>query len=595
MPLDLGDAYESFADLPCLLLSGYDNYEPKSSASSVYDGISRRRDSFESDRQSIAGSVYTISGAATGSGRSVYGGNGGPSTSGFFGPGVTALTPYSSNQGQPGGAWANQPRNRTSSSATQAAQAAYAPGSVANNAEWRQSIESMRQNGARSVAPTESGSRVVSSSAHLPLPGSSLTQSSSRKGPLVYPAQLSKVAKAFKEFVAVSERTKDGLSYKDAFDGREAVDRIAYIIKTTDRNLALLLGRALDAQKFFHDVTYDHRLRDSPNELYQFRVRLATPFGSDDDGMYHDAPTFYDAPQTLPVPGGSLAPSTSASSAASVASPGGLRDTPSPALTTTQAEISQRSSGAYIETEEDTFPTGVFTLLTDCYSPTCTRDRLCYSIACPRRLEQQARLNLKPQPGLKRTISKESLGETKESGALWAESVSKEVLESVSETERRRQELINEVVQTERDFVRDLEYLRDQWIKPLRTRDIVAADRRDDFVTQVFWNVLEVHAVNSKLCELLVKRQKQQAVVDRISDIFLEMVPLFQPFVKYGAHQLYGKYEFEKEKASNPAFAKFVDVSANHTLSALMIAEALSLSRKLKDCQSHENWSSMDT
>jgi hypothetical protein len=67
---------------------------------------------------------------------------------------------------------------------------------------------------------------------------------------------------------------KDGLTYKEAFDGREAVDKIAYIIKTTDRNLALLLGRALDAQKYFHDVTYDHRLRDSQNELYQFRTSL---------------------------------------------------------------------------------------------------------------------------------------------------------------------------------------------------------------------------------------------------------------------------------------------------------------------------------
>lgn len=66
------------------------------------------------------------------------------------------------------------------------------------------------------------------------------------------------------------------MTYKEAFDGREAVDKIAYIIKTTDRNLALLLGRALDAQKFFHDVTYDHRLRDSPNELYQFRTSLGS-------------------------------------------------------------------------------------------------------------------------------------------------------------------------------------------------------------------------------------------------------------------------------------------------------------------------------
>ncbi|KAI5303650.1 RHO1 GDP-GTP exchange protein 2, partial [Ascosphaera atra] len=72
---------------------------------------------------------------------------------------------------------------------------------------------------------------------------------------------------------------------------------------TSDRNLALLLGRALDAQKFFHDVTYDHRLRDTPAELYQFREIL------------NDEPA---------------------------------------------------SAGV----------NGVFTLLTECYSPTCTRDKL---------------------------------------------------------------------------------------------------------------------------------------------------------------------------------------------------------------------------
>jgi hypothetical protein len=95
-----------------------------------------------------------------------------------------------------------------------------------------------------------------------------------RRAPVVYPAMLSRIAQAFRERMAVSDRVKDGLTYTGAFDGREAVDKIASIIKTTDRNLALLLGRALDAQKFFHDVTYDHRLRDNPTELYQFRTRL---------------------------------------------------------------------------------------------------------------------------------------------------------------------------------------------------------------------------------------------------------------------------------------------------------------------------------
>ncbi|KAG1746612.1 CNH domain-containing protein [Suillus paluster] len=314
-----------------------------------------------------------------------------------------------------------------------------------------------------------------------------------RRAPIVYPALLSRVAEAFRERISLQDRLKDGLTYKDAFDGREAVDKIAYIIKTTDRNLALLLGRALDAQKFFHDVTYDHRLRDSAAELYQFRTKLS-PFGSE-------------------------------------------------------------------SVDEMPLPSGVFTLLTDCYSPTCTRDQLCYSIACPRRLEQQSRLNMKPQPGLKKQISRESLGDFVEPGTLWIHSVPQEVVNSVSDVEKRRQEAINEVIYTERDFVRDMEYLRDVWINGLKDSDIIPAERRADFITQVFWNIHEIIAVNTRLRDALNKRQKSYAVVERIGDILLDAVPHFGPFVSYGAHQLYGKYEFEKEKSSNTAFAQFVETT----------------------------------
>ncbi len=44
---------------------------------------------------------------------------------------------------------------------------------------------------------------------------------------------------------------------------------------------------------------------------------------------------------------------------------------------------------------------------------------------------------------------------------MWIHSVSQEILDSVDDTEKKRQEAINEVIYTERDFVRDLEYLRD--------------------------------------------------------------------------------------------------------------------------------------
>lgn len=200
------------------------------------------------------------------------------------------------------------------------------------------------------------------------------------KAPSVYPALLSRVAEEFRRRITLSDHLKDGLTYKNSFDGREAVDKIAYTIKTTDRNLALLLGRALDAQKFFHDVTYDHRLRDSANELYQFRTVVPSPFVSGEVGGANS--TQEDGTPDLKHTGSH----------------------PTDVSPTPDGVLSQAA-------DEELLPSGVFTLLADCYSPTCSRDRLCYSIACPRRLEQQARLNMKPQPGLSKQISKESLGD----------------------------------------------------------------------------------------------------------------------------------------------------------------------------------------
>ncbi|KAL5357570.1 CNH domain-containing protein [Aspergillus floccosus] len=330
---------------------------------------------------------------------------------------------------------------------------------------------------------------------HKPSTQTTLVSSNSRRSkvPLVYPALLSRVADVFREQIPLAERQKNGLSYQNSFSGSDAVDLIAHIIKTNDRNLALLLGRALDAQKFFHDVTYDHRLRDAPGELYQFK-----------ETMGEEAPS---------------------------------------------SEVN-----------------GVFTLLTECYSPTCTRDSLCYSIACPRRLEQQARLNLKPQPGLRTSASKGSLhgDDDNDNQKLWINMVPKEVSEALDDKQKKRQEIIFEIMYTERDFVKDLEYLRDFWMRPLRaagsaTTSPIPEHRREKFIRTVFGNCLEVLKVNSALSEALNARQKESHVVHTVGDIFLQHAPRFDPFIKYGANQLYGKYEFEKEKSSNPAFAKFVE------------------------------------
>jgi hypothetical protein len=74
--------------------------------------------------------------------------------------------------------------------------------------------------------------------------------------------------------------------------------------------------------------------------------------------------------------------------------------------------VVKAGAGPEDEDGEEDLPVGVFTLLTDCYSPTCSRESLCYSINCPRRLEQMKRLNMKPT-GLSRKLSEESIHDVK--------------------------------------------------------------------------------------------------------------------------------------------------------------------------------------
>ena len=85
---------------------------------------------------------------------------------------------------------------------------------------------------------------------------------------------------------------------------------------------------------------------------------------------------------------------------------------------------------------------------------------------------------MKPQPGLgiKCQLSHESLGDLEhvvEPGMLWIHTVSKEIVNSVSDQEKRPQDAINEVIYTERDFVCDVEYLRD-----VRPTFLISADVR---------------------------------------------------------------------------------------------------------------------
>lgn len=316
----------------------------------------------------------------------------------------------------------------------------------------------------------------------------------------------------------MARRASLALAETRVFDGKDAVDKLVEISCVPDRNMALLLGRALDAQGLFHHVSHTHRLRDSEHELYQFSH----------------------APLVSPTP-------SARSSFSSTHAPG--------AAMRSMLSMQEADTSAFDDGDAPPTPTGVFTLFTSCYSPTCTKEHRCYSITCPHLLEKQSQLVV--HPSLQHTDSHESLVDI--FSQLWAESVSRDVYESVSERERKRQEVIFEIISTERAYVQDLEYLRDIWMSPLSSQGILPDTRRADFVRTVFRNLLDIHAVNARLADMLTRRQRHRSVVEHIGDIFAEIVPDFEPYVFYGAHQAAARLRVEEERAINPVFAMFVE------------------------------------
>lgn len=376
---------------------------------------------------------------------------------------------------------------------------------------------------------------------------------------VVYPAFLSRVAKVFKDSIILTINTKDGLEYHDSFTGKMAVDIICKLVRTNDRNLALLLGRSLDAQKFFRDVTYNHRLRDSVHEVYAFNHiytvdMYAVEGGNSAHGSFSDRNQFqqqYQQQQLLQTLLQQQLPSHTTNGA--------------PLPSTPPAMVPGDAAAASYMNESSTAATGVngvFTILTDCYSPTCTRSKLCYSIACPRRLEQQARLHMKPQAGLARAVSRLSLHDQEEQKTLWHETVPQSVLDGLDKHEKMRQELIYEFIYTERDYVKDLEFMTDFYVMPLRNpaNNIIPERERDAFIMTVFGMVGELLKLAKNVLEALTRRQQQQKpVIQTFADVFIEYIPHFDPFIKYSGNKVFASFEHERQQQVNLKYARFLE------------------------------------
>ncbi|KAK4516002.1 uncharacterized protein ATC70_010963 [Mucor velutinosus] len=348
--------------------------------------------------------------------------------------------------------------------------------------------------------------------------GTSDNKSKKKSVANIYTALLSHVSREFLKRMQISTIAfKDGIQYHDVFHGIEAVNCVLDILCTNDRNLALLVGRALESQGLFHHVNYDYRLRDAESELYQFQYLQSQ----------QDIPPTYGGRPPIP------SQFTSNNS--------------------TKLLLLKKSNRRNAPSVCETLPVnGVFSVLTDCYSPTCTRKSPCYSISCPRMMA-------KKNKSMQRPLSSQFLRteQEKQLRSLWRHSVPRNVVMGTNDIEQKRQECIYELIYTEEDFTRDMHYVQDFWIEPLLNNDIIPIDRRHQFITDVFWNLADIERISTALSRDLTARQDKHSVIPCIGDILLEHVKGFEPFVVYGAHQIIGKHKFELEKKRNAKFLQF--------------------------------------
>ncbi|KAF9582187.1 RHO1 GDP-GTP exchange protein 2 [Lunasporangiospora selenospora] len=213
---------------------------------------------------------------------------------------------------------------------------------------------------------------------------------------------------------------------------------------------------------------------------------------------------------------------------------------------------------AYLPGKSDfpTVPRAVFPNSAPCYSFGCAPGNTgCYSYSCPNKNPKGGAL------GRQNSAASSSSGHEK----VWANSVHPSVLARATKSERSRQEAIFEVINTEHNYVRDLELLEEIFINPLRSSNIIEPERLEDFIEAVFLNYKEILELNRKMLEALRVRQEQQPLVENFGDILLSHAVGFEKAYSHFIPRIVlSEFTSKREEATNPKFQRFLDECVRH-------------------------------
>ncbi|OUM62166.1 hypothetical protein PIROE2DRAFT_54450 [Piromyces sp. E2] len=200
------------------------------------------------------------------------------------------------------------------------------------------------------------------------------------------------------------------------------------------------------------------------------------------------------------------------------------------------------------DSNQNELPSGVFVAISSCYSLTCTEDSPCYSYTCPRRKAYNLKSSLKD--------SKPNLSQDTGDDNAWSTTVDKNVLEKVDDHERKRQEVIYEFIQSEKEYVDDLLSVIKLIKRPLLEGVVPKIDAK--FVNIVFSNIEEIFSANAPFSSRLQCMQQQNSIIDRLGDITLEYVKNFTCYIRYGEIQPLAKEVLQYQRNASSSLESFL-------------------------------------
>ena len=130
--------------------------------------------------------------------------------------------------------------------------------------------------------------------------------------------------------------------------------------------------------------------------------------------------------------------------------------------------------------------------------------------------------------------------------------------------------IIHKLISKEEQYVQDLDIVESVFIKPLRRANppVIPLDNLEDFIDDVFCNILDLRECNRRLLEVMYVRQREQApVIQRIGDVFLDAATEFRlAYPIYVGHYPQAEKRMKEEIDSNPEFRLFLEVGPSLVL-----------------------------